>query len=130
MGETTPKGRLRRIWQAAIAVLVLVFAVAAFRYFWFDPNVEIQDISWLQKASVEEVRSAAHRVLFWRWGNHHDACILLTRVGNQDSVSYLERAIRRLEAEPFDPDAPEEAPCVPCTLSHCKRALELSRDRP
>jgi len=97
--------------------LVLVTALLAFRIYWYDPNLHIQDLDWLGKASAEEIRQAAERTLWFPWGDHHDACLLLEHVGNSGSLPYLLKALERF-------DKPTPTRLRPCSYFHCVDALK------
>ena len=80
------------------------------------PNRLLSDPQFLQRASQSELRRTAHDVLRYPYGNDHDACLALLRVGDATSVPYLQRAIRRQQGK--TPGLME------CTEAHCREALD------
>jgi hypothetical protein len=109
-------GQARRPWvsPALIAALaVMIIAVTATVWFIWIPNQRLEDAAFMEHASPAQIRHVAERVLRTPWGNQHDACLLLSRVGNRDSVPFLLRSLNWNEPRP-DAD---------CTPMHCLEAL-------
>ena len=65
----------------------------------------------------EKTRAACHKILRYKNGNHHDAFLMLSRVGNHESIPYLLRAFKREEP-------PSEDGGASCSTFHCVGALE------
>ena len=70
----------------------------------------------------KKVRVACHKVLNQRIGNHHDAFITIQYVGDKDSIPYLIRALKRLEAR--YPQEVADKKFGLCTFGHCRSSLE------
>jgi hypothetical protein len=114
---TSPgKKKYRRLIVLIIIGFVLIVGLALFRFTWLDPNSHFGDMEWLQAASEEEIRTTSHMILWWPWGNHHDACLLLIDAGDESSIPYLEKALARYDYLPDD--------IVVCTYKHCQDALK------
>ena len=103
-----------------LAGLLLVGGFVAFRVLWFDPNMNIGDGDWLTVATRPDLNDEACKVLWWPWGNHHDACILLARFGDSDSIPCMLNGMKWAESEA---DPPHRLP--DCTHAHCREALEM-----
>jgi hypothetical protein len=112
------KGHAQRpgAWPALIAAAAFtVIALIGALWFIWIPNRRLADIEFMERASPEELRLVAERALESPWGNHHDACLLLSRVGNVDSVPAL---LHSLNGKQPDGDF------VECTELHCWEALQ------
>jgi len=109
-----PLHRIRRIALSVVLVAAVVGAGTMIR--WWIPNRRISDLDYLNRASPDELRDTAHQVLRFPWGNDHDACLVLFGVGDESSIPYLQRAIRRWHSDGDTAD---------CTLSHCRDALRV-----
>jgi hypothetical protein len=95
---------------------LVVIGVTAFLWFIWIPNHRLEDSDFIEHASSAELRQVAERALRTPWGNHHDACLLLSRVGNVESVPLLVRSLHWHEQ-------PSEDSGVECTTIHCADAL-------
>jgi len=119
----------KRIGVKIITLIFLLFTTAAtWVYFeiWLPSRMIANSSKWETDCNGylvpgEKIRDTCHKVLKYRFGNHHDAFIALVRVGNKDSIPYLIRALKRLEKE-----YPNEknSGFVICTYGHCEEALE------
>lgn len=70
----------------------------------------------MNAAGNDDLKEVAQRVLTCPVGGHHDAFLLLSKVGDAESIPYLLAALRwRPHTEPGDP--------MPCTKMHCLNAL-------
>jgi hypothetical protein len=103
-----------------IALPVGAFACAALSLFlyyqWWVPNQRLKDPQWWNTASNGELKEVAQRILTCPVGGHHDAFLLLSRVGDAESIPYLLWGLRWL------PDTPKGG-FMSCTKSHCLEAL-------
>jgi hypothetical protein len=70
----------------------------------------------MNAASNGELKEVAQRVPTCPVGGHHDAFLLLSRVGDAESIPYLLWGLRWL------PDTPKGG-VMPCTKAHCLEAL-------
>jgi hypothetical protein len=67
-------------------------------------------------------RYTAHQVIRFPMGNHHDAFLLLEKVGDKESVPLLMNALKWQ-------DLPEdEDDLLVCTTTHCLEALQSLTD--
>ena len=73
-----------------------------------DPNTIIP---------YEKTRVACHKILRDKNGNHHDAFLMLSLVGNHESIPYLLKALK-----PEGP--PSKDGGISCSTFHCIGALE------
>jgi hypothetical protein len=103
-----------RMLVTALLALALAGATAALWLIWI-PNRRLADVAFLERASPAETKSIAERALRTRWGNHHDACLILEKVGDAASVPIL---IRALASEP-----PARDDIMECGTVHCLAAL-------
>ncbi|MEK7484384.1 MAG: hypothetical protein AABZ60_08645 [Planctomycetota bacterium] len=78
-----------RVKQFVPSLLLIGFTALMFVFQIYLPNRKINDVTWQEKATVEELRELSHKVLSFPIGNHHDAFMILERVGNKDSIPYL-----------------------------------------
>jgi len=102
-------------YPVAIGVLVGVVALGvAAALAWWIPNQRLGDLDFMTQASDSELRDTAHQVLRYPWGNDHDACLVLLRVGNKSSIPYLQKAVRRRQSG---------SASMECTAAHCREAL-------
>lgn len=106
-------------------VLLIVLAAGAFAcaalslflyYQWWLPNQRLKDGEWWESASKRELKETAQKVLTCPVGGHHDAFLLLSEVGDAESIPYLLWGLRWL------PDTPKGGG-MPCTKAHCLEAL-------
>ena len=119
---STPAGggqAMKPITRAGIAwctvSLALIVGAAALLYFeWWVPNCKFFDVNWYDKASKEELKTTAHRVLILPFPDPHDAFLVLKDAGDVDSIPYLLWALR------WQPDTKGT---MICTKSHCLDAL-------
>lgn len=112
------RGRKRAL-VLLLAGLVVAGGFVAFRVLWFDPNMNIGDGDWLAVATRADFNKEACTVLWWPWGNHHDACILLARYGDTGSIPCMLNGMKWAESEA---DPLHRLP--DCTHAHCREALE------
>jgi hypothetical protein len=99
-------------WVSCLGLLVGL----AFGYsWWWLPNKRIGDLAWLKNADDKSQRETAHQVLRLP-GRHHDAFILLGRVGDNTSIPYLISALR------WQRDITDDG-IMECTKAHCLEAL-------
>jgi hypothetical protein len=100
-----------------ISIMICCFAAAAFLFvMWWIPNQKMAELNWWENASKDELRKVSHQVLRYPIGNHHDAFIVLEKIGNAESVPLLIRALKWQ-------DPPGEDGFTVCTLDHCLSAL-------
>jgi hypothetical protein len=111
------KREQRRCTGPALLAASAVAIIAGAGWLWFIwiPNRRLGDITFVDQAAPGEVRRIAERVLQNPWGNHHDACLLLSRVGDAGSIPVPVRSLRG-HAPPVDNVAD-------CTVLHCVEAL-------
>jgi hypothetical protein len=116
MAPNKEQGQRPYRWLALVATSA-VAAIAAAGWLWFIwiPNHRLGDVTFVDHAAPEEVRRMAERALQSPWGNHHDACLLLSRVGDAGSIPVLVRSLRGRE--------PATAHAEDCTVLHCVEAL-------
>jgi len=109
----------------SVKLLLVVLAAAAFAfaalslflyYQWWVPNQRLKDLQWMNAAGNNDLKEAAQRVLTCPVGGHHDAFLLLSEVGDAESIPYLLWGLRWL------PDTPKGG-VMPCTKAHCLEAL-------
>lgn len=101
-----------------ISVVTLSSAAGLLSWPWWpcSPHARLKNPAWIRTASSQELRDAAHRVLAFPLGDHHDAFAVLEEHGDLSSVPYLRAALAR---RPTD-----ESRGIECTWSHGARALD------
>jgi hypothetical protein len=110
--------RRRWLWPALVALTVTIVVVTAALWFIWIPNRRLADLDYLQHASPAELRRVAERALESPWGNHHDACLLLSRVGDAGSVPLLLHSLR------WQPQPSPSGDTVEDTTVNCAQALK------
>ncbi|MCI5208383.1 MAG: hypothetical protein D3910_06225 [Candidatus Electrothrix sp. ATG2] len=109
--------RKKRIFIFCLVVLGISIAAAAYVYVQvLIPAQTMQDASWWENASQDEIRQLCHRAISTRFGAHHNAFLSLAQMGNAESVPLLIRALKWHET-------PDEDVLVICTTGHCLKAL-------
>jgi hypothetical protein len=97
----------------------IIFSIASVVLFLYIetwiPNCKMRDINWYEHASNEELRSVCHKVLRFPIGLHHDAFIILTEVGNKDSVPIIIRSLKW--------QTPPKENMMVCTTGHALESL-------
>ena len=66
-------------------------------YFYFDvwrPNQLMLDVKWYEAASQDEQRAVCHKVISHRFGDPHDAFLMLESIGNAESVPLIIRCLK------------------------------------
>jgi hypothetical protein len=103
-----------------VALAAAAFAFAALSlflyYHWWVPNQRLKDLQWMDAASNGELKEVAQRVLTCPVGGHHDAFLVLSRVGDAESIPYLLAALRW---QPYT----GKGDVMVCTKLHCLEAL-------
>ena len=108
----------RRIVLRGLLLIVLAICGAglwAYLEIWI-PNQTLSRLDWVKTAPPEEVRKVCHKVISHRFGNHHDAFILLNRAGNEESIPCLIRSLAWQQG-------PNERGNMVCTTGHCLDSL-------
>ena len=110
--------RSAKVLLVALAAAAFAFAaLSLFLYYqWWVPNQRLKDLQWMNAAGNNDLKEAAQRVLTCPVGGHHDAFLLLSEVGDAESIPYLLWGLRWL------PDTPKGG-VMPCTKAHCLEAL-------
>jgi len=113
-------------WQLATVASTYFVAVLSWLYIEVSlPNMQLQTAEWssgnpLSQRAATKARNACHKVLSHRYGNHHDAFVILGNVGNAESIPYLINALQWQSP-------PHEDGSVVCTTHHCiSRLRELT----
>lgn len=123
--ENAPILRARG-WRPATVASMYFVGVLSWLYIEISlPNMQLQTAEWssgnsLSQRAATKARTACHKVLSHRFGNHHDAFVLLGNVGNTESIPYLINALQWQSP-------PHEDGNVVCTTHHCiSRLWELT----
>ncbi len=114
----------RNVRSALASTIPVAFCLAAASWLYIEiwlPNKQLQTPEWsagdpISERTAAKARRACHKVLSQRFGNHHDAFLLLESVGNTDSIPYLIRALKWQ-------DPPDDEGYVICTTHHCVQLL-------
>ncbi len=108
----------RKGFLTLLAVVCCICAAAGIVLYhqWWVPNQKISDLEWMNTASKGELKEVAHRVLTCPVGRHHDAFLLLSGVGDVESIPYL---LAGLRWKPYT----GKGDMMPCTKMHCLDAL-------
>ena len=121
------KNGAKAVLKSITLVMLLLCTTAA--WFYLEMWLPHRTIYNSRQFDLEEdyrarkkVRVACHKVLSHRIGNHHDAFITIQYVGNKDSIPYLIRALKRLEAR--YPQEVADKKFGLCTFGHCRSSLE------
>jgi len=102
----------------AVAVGFLLLGGVWFYYRVVVPNRNLMDLQWYDTVGEEEQLRVAHQVLEFPWGNHHDAFLVVLRMGDARSIPCLLKGLRWQE------QTDENKPGMRCTKSHCLDALK------
>ena len=108
--------RKRFLGVLAVICCICLAAGIALYHQWWVPNQRLKNLQWMDAASKDELKEVAQRVLTCPVGGHHDAFLVLSRVGDTESIPYLLAGLRWL------PDTPKGG-VMPCTKMHCLSAL-------
>jgi hypothetical protein len=110
--------RSAKVLLVALAAAAFAFAaLSLFLYYqWWVPNQRLKDLQWMNAASKDHLKEVAQRVLTCPVGGHHDAFLVLSRVGDAESIPYL---LAGLRWQPYT----EKGGVMPCTKMHCLEAL-------
>jgi hypothetical protein len=113
-------------WRPATVASIYFVGVLSWLYIEISyPNIQLQTAEWssgnpLSQRAATKARNAGHKVLSHRFGNHHDAFVILGNVGNAESIPYLINALQWQSP-------PHEDGSVVCTTHHCiSRLRELT----
>lgn len=108
--------RKRFLGVLAVICCICVAAGIALYHQWWVPNQRLKDLQWMNTASKDDLKEVAQRVLTCPVGGHHDAFLVLFRVGDAESIPYL---LTGLRWQPYT----GKGGGMPCTKAHCLEAL-------
>ncbi|PKL49491.1 MAG: hypothetical protein CVV42_05770 [Candidatus Riflebacteria bacterium HGW-Riflebacteria-2] len=117
MSETAKK---ERIWLIlAVILLAGIYGAWGMVESWLA-NRALANFDWDHYSNSAdeqlELRIICHKIISYKYGNHHDAFVTLIQIGNPDSVPLLINALKW--HEPTD-----GSDIVSCTTDHCVEAL-------
>ena len=95
-----------------VVILITCCAAAVFYTQYYQPRKKFSELAKSNQSSISdsEWRDACHDCI--RWENHHDSYLILIEKGNDTSIPYLIRGLKRMEDSHM------------CTKEHCIEALE------
>lgn len=91
--------RIRSAISATFTVLYSITASAWIYTEWWLPNLQLNTPAWnsgapLSQNEIKKARDVCHKVLRNKYGNHHCAFVLLSSVGNVESIPYVIDALK------------------------------------
>ena len=110
--------RLKTVIALCGILLIVLATIGIYVFGWWQANLRLRDVKWLDSANPTELRETAHRALrIPLVFDPHDAFIVLMHDGNADSVPHLLWGLRWQRHNP-----PGNGMMV-CTKAHCLAAL-------
>jgi hypothetical protein len=111
-------GGTRQRW---LILAVIIFSAAlivssATGLYWWNLQRKIMSFEWLQTATPAERKDVSERLLWFPWGDPHDAFVFLIDDGDVSSIPSLLAGLR------WQPDTPPGGGMI-CTKLHCLKAL-------
>ena len=119
---------MKKQFKYLIGAFVLTTMALPIYWLWYyvviiKPNRFLADLeikmsnNQSMKIPYDKTRAVCHKILRYKDGNHHDAFMMLSLVGNHESIPYLLRALK-WEGPPSDDGG------ASCSTFHCVGALE------
>jgi hypothetical protein len=111
-------GGTRQRWLilAAIILTVAIAVPSAVGLYWWNLQRKIMSVEWQDAATPAQRKDVAERLLWFPWGDPHDAFVTLLEEGDASSIPSLLAGLRQL------PDTPPGGAML-CTKAHCLKAL-------